>query len=132
MDTIIPHNHTHLPSPGPTDVTEAQLQALARHYLDPSTGLYNYLRFHADIIALEREEEGRDCSEPPRPPSAKVGVNEACLCTSRGSFSVCNEVKTMSSPHCTLRMQHICNTGGHTMSSRHSMSTSVASLVCGV
>ena len=36
--------HTFL-FPGPTDVTEAQLQALARHYLDPSTGLYNYLRF---------------------------------------------------------------------------------------
>ena len=55
-------------------MTEAQLQALARHYLDPSTGLYNYLRFHADIIALQREEEGGDCSQPPRPPSAKVGV----------------------------------------------------------
>jgi len=40
--------------------------------MDPSTGLYNYLRFHADIKALEREEEGGECSEPSRPSSAKV------------------------------------------------------------
>ena len=56
-------------------MSEAELQALARHYLDPSTGLYNYLRFHADIKALEREEEGGEGSEPPRPSSAKV-----CTC----------------------------------------------------
>ena len=63
------------PSPGPTDVSEAELQALTRHYLDPSTGLYNYLRFHTDIKAMEREEEGGECSEPPRASSAKVCVH---------------------------------------------------------
>ena len=46
------------PSPGPTDVSEVELQPLAQHYLDPSTGHYNYLRFHADIKTLKREEEG--------------------------------------------------------------------------
>ena len=65
-------------SPGPTDVSEAELQALARHYLDPSTGLYNYLRFHADIKTLEREEEGGEGSGPPRPSSAKVLFERAC------------------------------------------------------
>ena len=50
------------PSPGPTDVSKVELQPLTRHYLDPSTGLYNYLRFHADIKTLVREEEGGECS----------------------------------------------------------------------
>ena len=73
----VTYNTTHhhiapLPPIGPTDVSESQLQALAQHYLDPSTGLYNYLRFHADIVAMEREEEGGECAEPPRPSSAKV------------------------------------------------------------
>ena len=40
------------------DVSEVELQPLARHYLDPSTGHYNYLRFHPNIKTLEREEEG--------------------------------------------------------------------------
>ena len=74
---ILPHTLLPLsppPPPGPTDVSEAELQALSRHYLDPSTGLYNYLRFHTDIKAMEREEEGGECSEPPRASSAKVCV----------------------------------------------------------
>ena len=89
------------PSPGPTDVSEAELQALARHYLDPSTGLYNYLRFHADIKTLEREEEGGECSEPPRPSSAKVlfvhAMEHTCLLKSSHTiYYSCNHTSRES------------------------------------
>ena len=62
----------HRSFPGPADVTEHEMRQIAGHYRDPKTGLYNYLRFHADIELLGQEESDRNPLGDPRPPSAKV------------------------------------------------------------
>jgi Ca2+-binding EF-hand superfamily protein len=57
--------------PGPDDVTSEELTVLAKHYYDSSTGLYNYLRFHADIEALASEADAGKGMDHPQPPSTK-------------------------------------------------------------
>lgn len=55
--------------PGPPDVTPAEISTLAQRYLDPATGLYNYLHFHADIERLGGGG-GAEGGGPPAPPCA--------------------------------------------------------------
>ena len=42
----------HRSFPGPPDVTSAEVDTLAHRYFDPTTGLYNYLQFHNDILTI--------------------------------------------------------------------------------
>ena len=36
--------------PGPADITPVELSTLAQKYHDPATDLYNYIKFHDDLV----------------------------------------------------------------------------------
>ena len=45
---------------------------LAQRYFDPTTGLYNYLQFHNDILTIGAERTGATVVLTPQPPSLPV------------------------------------------------------------
>ena len=45
---------------------------LAQRYFDPTTGLYNYLQFHNDILMIGAERTGATVVLAPQPPSLPV------------------------------------------------------------
>ena len=58
--------------PGPADITPSEVATLAQRYYDSTTGLYNYLQFHNDILKIGTE-----------------GVEVTCLTTPPTSLPVC-------------------------------------------
>jgi Ca2+-binding EF-hand superfamily protein len=49
---LVTQSQFHRSFPGPPDVTSAEVDTLAHRYFDPTTGLYNYLQFHNDILTI--------------------------------------------------------------------------------
>ena len=65
----------HRSFPGPPDVTPAEVEMLAQRYFDPTTGLYNYLQLHNDILTIGAERTGATVVLTPQPPSLPVTHN---------------------------------------------------------
>lgn len=59
----------HRSFPGPSEVTPAEIAALAQRYLDPANGLHNYLLFHSDITAPDGRGSGEGLEGEPHPPA---------------------------------------------------------------
>ena len=49
--------------PGPADVSHVQVSLLIKRYLDPATGLCNYLRFHGDVVAVGGAQTARNTDD---------------------------------------------------------------------
>ena len=78
----------HRSFPGPADVTPAEVDMLGHRYFDPTTGLYNYLQFHNDILTIGAGETGATLELTPQLPSIPVSSREMFVIThSHVSFS---------------------------------------------
>lgn len=50
------HLQFHRSFPGPPEIKESEISVIAEYYLEPPTGLYNYLRFNSDIDVFQENE----------------------------------------------------------------------------
>ena len=71
----------HRSFPGPADVTPAEVDMLGHRYFDPTTGLYNYLQFHNDILTIGAGETGATLELTPQLPSIPVSSREMSVIT---------------------------------------------------
>ena len=55
----------HRSFPGPPEIRESEISLIAEYYLEPSVGLYNYLRFNSDIEVFQESEAQSKSTRPP-------------------------------------------------------------------